>query len=153
LSTPAADMQAVPVDRGEVQWAEVAAVYRRHHELSQGDRADRLRAEADFWWAWETVDDAVQNGSLPLAVVDALVRDPEGDSDYRGYVAAGVLEDLLTEHPESYAHAFAEKARSSGAWLEALRGVWLDLAEWTVLPEELRQLVPPPRATDPAPGG
>lgn len=125
------------------------SAYRRHYELSRGDRAARLRAEAEFWWAWKTVDEAVEGGSLPVAVVDALVCDPVGGSDYRGYVAAGPLEDLLRGHPAAYVPAFAEKARTSDAWAEALRGVWLDRAEWTALPEELRRLIPEPPVAEP----
>jgi hypothetical protein len=35
------------------------------------------------------VSNAVRDGAIPLTVVDALVCDPDGDSDYRAYVAAG----------------------------------------------------------------
>jgi hypothetical protein len=91
------------------------------------------------------VSTAARTGNLPLPVLDALVGDPDGDSDYRVYVGAGPLEDLLRNHPHSYAEAIAERAATSAAWTEALTGVWLHHAEWTALPERLRRRVPQPQ--------
>ncbi len=136
------------MNRGEVRWDDVMPAYRRHYEFSTGDRQDRLRAEEDHRWAYETVSDAVRDGALPLTVLDALVCDPDGDSDYRAYIAAGPVEYLLKSHADTYAHAFAERARINDSWAEALRGVWLDSADWTALPENLRRLIPEPRTTD-----
>lgn len=133
----------------ETRWDEVVPVYRRHHELATGGRQDRLLA-ADSFWAWEAVNDAALDGSLPMAVLDALVCDPDGDSEYRSYIGAGPLEDLLNRHPVTYALAVAERARTSGLWAEALSGVWLSPAEWTALPDQLRQWVLEPRPADSA---
>lgn len=133
----------------ETRWDEVVRAYRRNYELATGDRQDRLRA-ADSSWAWETVNDVALDGSIPLSVLDALVCDPGGDTDYRGYIGAGPLEDLLKGHPETCAQAFAERARASGFWAEALSGLWLNPAEWRALPEQLRRWVPEPRSADPA---
>jgi len=129
------------------QWTEVIPAYRRRYELATGERQDRLHA-ADSLWAWETVSDAASKGSLPLPVLDALVCNLDGGPDYRVYVGAGPLEDLLRGHADRYAQAIAERARTSAFWAEALSGVWLNPAEWAALPEQLRQSVPEPRDAD-----
>lgn len=138
------------VDQGDTQWGDVISAYRRYYKRSQGDREDRLRAEQEDWWAWEAVDDAVRGGTIPLTVLDALVCDPDGDSEYRAYVAAGPLEDSLKWHSDRYARPFADRGRTNDAWADALRGVWLDAAEWAALPDDLRRLVPQPATTDAA---
>jgi hypothetical protein len=82
------DMQGDAVNRSETQWGDVVSAYRLHYELSMGERQERLRSEESDW-AYEAVSNAVRDGAIPLTVVDALVCDPDGDSDYRAYVAAG----------------------------------------------------------------
>ena len=139
--------QNASVAQDPTRWSEVIPAYRRRYELAIGGCQDRRRA-ADSLWAWETVRDAAQTGSLPLPVLDALVSDLAGGTDYRVYVGAGPLEDLLRRHAESYAQAFAERAGTSALWAEALSGVWLNPAEWTALPEQLQQWVPDPRDAD-----
>lgn len=141
--------QDAEVPQEATRWSEVIPAYRRHYELANGERQDRLRA-ADSLWAWETVTDAALNGSLPMPVLDALVTDPGGDGDYRGYIGAGPLEDLLKSHADTYAQAFAERAGTSALWGEALSEVWLNPAEWRALPEQLRKWVPEPRPADAA---
>lgn len=129
------------------QWSEVIPAYRRRYELATGERQHRLLAAGSLW-AWETVSDAASKGSLPLPVLDALVSDLAGGTDYRFYVGAGPLEDLLRRHADGYAQAFAERARTSAFWAEALNGVWLSPAEWAALPVQLRLCIPEPRDAD-----
>ena len=136
--------QNASVAQDATRWSEVIPAYRRRYELATGERQDRLLAGGSLW-AWETVSDAASNGSLPLPVLDALVSDVAGGTAYRVYVGAGPLEELLRRHADRYAQAFAERARTSALWAEALSGVWLNPAEWTALPEQLRQWVPEPR--------
>jgi hypothetical protein len=131
------------------RWSDIVPAYRRRYQLATEERHDPLPA-ADGLWAWETVSDAASTGSLPLPVLDALVSDLAGGTDYRVYVGAGPLEDLLRRHADEYAQAFAERARTSAFWAEALSGVWLNPAEWTALPEQLRRWVPEPRDADDA---
>lgn len=138
------------MNSGQPRWDEVVPTYRRYYELSKGDRKDRLRAD-DHWWAWEAVERAVSDGSIPLPVLDALVCDPDGDSDYRGYVAAGPLEDVLKLHADTYAAAIAVRGETQDPWTEALRGVWLDPSGWSSLPESLRRIIPEPRPSGPGP--
>jgi hypothetical protein len=138
------------VNPDESRWDEAISAYRRYYELSGGDRKERLRAD-DHWWAWEAVDEAAREGSLPLAVLDALVCDPAGDSDYRAYVAAGPLEDLLKLHADAFANGFADRIQTEQSWAEALRGVCLDHPEWSALPEKLRSIVAEPRTSDQVP--
>lgn len=134
--------------RDDAQWDEVISAYRRHYELSTGDRRARLSAEQTRW-AYEAVDDAIRDGSLPLSVVDALVCDPDGSSEYRAYVAAGPVEDLLTSDADTYGSAFAQRARLHDHWAEALRGVWLSSTDWAALPEDLRRFIPEPVTSEP----
>jgi hypothetical protein len=137
------------VDQAAVQWSKVTPAYRRYYERARGGRRDRVRSDDD-WWAWEAVAEAARTGQLPLPVLEALVCDPGGDSDYRVYVGAGPLEDLLRGHPNSYAETVAERAGTSAAWAETLTGVWLDHTEWMALPERLRSRMPRPHDGDPA---
>jgi hypothetical protein len=60
------------------------------------------------------------------------------------------LEDLLNEHADVYADAFADRARINDLWAEALGGVWLDATTWTSLPEGLRALIREPPNPNPA---
>ncbi len=121
--------------------ARVATAYRRYYALAQGSRAERLEAEKGDW-AYGQVTDACGDGTLPVEVLDAMLTDPDGDADYRAYVAAGPVEDLLTDHLPSYADAFTDRSRRHRVWAEALTHVWLDRDVWEQLPEQLRRLVP-----------
>jgi hypothetical protein len=132
----------------DLTWADVVPAYRRHHERSSGNGA-----AAASQWAVDLVEDAVRDGDLPVAVLDAMVRDPDGNAEYRAHLAAGPLEDLLAHHTDAYADAFAERCAADPRWAEALAGVWLEAAVWDRLPETLRRIVPEPcRGAPGAPG-
>jgi len=124
--------------------AEILRSYRLGLGLSGGDRASKQLAESEHSWARDAVHDAVDRGDLPLTVLDAMLHDPEGDESYRGYVAAGPIEDLLADHQEAYAGAIAERCRTDPLWAQAVAGIWLDRDWWLSLPEELRRLIPEP---------
>ena len=59
-------------------WNEVAAAFRRHYELSRGNRSERMAANEQLSWAWARIDDGVRDGPLPQVALDALVRDELG---------------------------------------------------------------------------
>lgn len=139
-------------DDGRVR--EVAKAYRRFYQLSTGDRSERGRAD-DYWWSWELVTDGATDGSLPVEVIDALLHHPDADDAFRGYVAAGPMEDALTYHPTTYGPAFAAKCDADSTWADTIDGVWLDDPEWSALPEVLRARIPVHSLTgvaDPHPG-
>jgi hypothetical protein len=125
------------VDWNAAEVAEVAAAYRRQHELSNGNREERLQAD-DYWWAWERVNDAATEGSAPIELLDALLCDPRADSAYRAYIAAGPLEDALRADPLRYGPLFAARCRDDELWAEAVGGAW------DALPADLQALIPEP---------
>ena len=133
---------------------DVVCSYRLLQELSRGDAADRARADAEHSWAWEAVNDAVVDGDLPVQVLDAMLHDPLADDRHRAYVAAGPIEDLLTDHSEEYAVTIAERCDSDRVWAEVVAQVWLEPEDWDALPASLRRRVPdrrvPARRTSPA---
>jgi hypothetical protein len=121
--------------------SEVADAYRWYYRLSTGDRSERVRAD-DYWWSCELVNDGVTDGSLPLEVLDALIHHADADDEFRGYVAAGPIEDALTYQPATYGPAFAARCSTDATWAETVEGVWLDDQEWSALPEDLRARIP-----------
>lgn len=120
---------------------EVVDAYERYYRLSTGGRDERRSAE-DYWWSWEVVTEGVTDGTLPLEVLDALVHHRNGDAEFRGYVAAGPIEDALTDHPTSYGPMIAARCSSDASWAEAVESVWLSDQEWSALPEDLRRRIP-----------
>lgn len=132
----------------EVVWS-----YRMFDELSRGSTHDRQRADAEHWWAWETVNRAVLDGNLPIEVLDEMLHDPDADHAHRVYVAAGPIEDLLSDHPEDYADLIAERCRTDRVWASTVEHVWLEPDDWRELPESLRRLVPGPSGSSSRGGG
>ncbi|WP_369132094.1 DUF6869 domain-containing protein [Modestobacter sp. I12A-02662] len=132
----------------DLTWADAVPAYRRHHELSRGGGD-----AGGHRWALDRVEDAVRDGDLPVDVLDAMVRDPDGDAEYLAHLAAGPLEDLLAHHTDAYADAFTERCAADPRWVEALGGVWLEAATWDRLPAALQRIVPEPcRRVPAAPG-
>lgn len=133
-----------------MQWndeaiTDVVRAYRTNYALGQGDRQERAEAAERHFWAWETVDCAVREGTLPFEVIDAMLHDPLGDDRYRSYVAAGPIEDMLRTQPERYTDEVAARCRVDVVWAETVGGVWLDRRTWEALPEPLRQLIVEPQ--------
>ncbi|MFS0699705.1 hypothetical protein AB6N24_06995 [Cellulomonas sp. 179-A 4D5 NHS] len=133
-----------------MQWddetiTDVVRAYRTNYELGQGDRQERAEAAERHFWAWETVNGAVGEGTLPVEVIDAMLHDPSGDDGYRSYVAAGPIEDMLRRQPERYTDEVAARCRVDAVWAETVDGVWLDRRTWEALPEPLRELIIEPQ--------
>ncbi len=124
--------------------AEIVRSYRRQHELSQGSAEDRLVADRDHWWAWDAVHAAVRDGDLPIEVLDAMLLDPQADDRHRAYVAAGPIEDLLSDYADEYEDDIAERCRTDRVWADAVAHVWLEREDWEALPDVLRRLIPNP---------
>lgn len=119
--------------------AELAHVLRRLVELSEGDRAQRLEAERWEPAVLERFREEVDDGSLPLAVLDALLA----EDDLHGYLAAGPVEDLLDNHPSTYGVPIAERARQDPRWSAALGGAIVAEHALRLLPAELRRRLSP----------
>jgi len=120
---------------------EVVAAIRRYRELSEGDRAARLQAD-EYWWAIDAVLVDTLNGTIPIDAIDAMLHHPDADNDFRGYLAAGPIEDVLIDHPATYGSAVAALCREDPIWADTVKGIWLNAQEWAALPEELRQFIP-----------
>ncbi len=131
--------------------ADVVEAYREHwHEHDEPDAARRRAARLRHEWVMDVVwsasmghDDAEGD---PVELVDALLADPLGDERYAFYVAAGPIEDHLTNHPEPDLDRVETRRRTDPRWAFALRGVWMDRAGWERLPAGLREAVPEPAA-------
>jgi hypothetical protein len=124
--------------------ADVVRSYRLQHELSQGSDGDRRIADRDHWWAWDAVHLAVRDGDLPVEVIDAMLHDPEADDWHRAYVAAGPIEDLLSDYADEYEDAIADRCRTDSVWARTVEHVWLEREDWEQLPDILRRLIPGP---------
>lgn len=106
--------------------AAVVSAFREHYRLGDGDRQERLAAQAHDW-AWEFVNDSVrEKRPALLALLDALIEVPDADRAYLAYLGAGPLEDLLGEDAARWDEALAQRCRLSANWREALMGVVLD---------------------------
>lgn len=103
----------------------LAQAYWRHHQMSGGERAQRVAADG-HWWAVEAVEDAVRTRAVGQVVdlLDQLLGAPQADPVFLG---AGPLEDLLTAHPEAAASVAERCERSPHAplWRRAVAAVWL----------------------------
>jgi hypothetical protein len=122
--------------------ATVARSFRLNHTLGQGDRESRQQAIAEHSWAWEAVSEEAADGSLPLEVVDAMLRDPMGDAEYRAFVAAGPIEEILSQWPDRYGEPIAARCRSDHLWSDAMHDVSLDEREARLVPIDLQVLLP-----------
>ena len=138
--------QAMPWDASSE--TEVVASYRLQFVLSRGDKADRQAADRDHWWAWEAIEAAISDATLPVGVLDALLHDPDADDEYRAYVAAGPIEELLGKHGSAYAEPIQARCGSDSVWAWTVGNVWLGREEWLSLPTLLRGLVPEPVAAE-----
>lgn len=115
----------------------------RYHQMSGGDRAQRLAAD-EHWWAVGAVHDAVRARPVGEVVemLDQLLGAPEADAVSIG---AGPLETLLHERPEA-ADAVARLCQSSpptSRWRAAIAAVWLTGHRHDRLPALARFLPPP----------
>lgn len=118
--------------------AAVVAAFREHYRLGEGDRQERVAAQA-LDWAWDVVHDSVREISPELlALLDALIEVPDADRAYLAYVGAGPLEDLLNEDAARWDEALGQRCRLSANWREALMGVDLDRRQRA----RLRDLLP-----------
>ena len=106
----------------------VVSAYWRFHELCQGDREQRLAAEAGVGsWAWEAVEEAMQESDdQVLHLLDALLRAPEADPCYLG---AGPIEELLYAHGPRWQEEIAQRCRTLAIWRNALTCVSLNDSE------------------------
>lgn len=101
--------------------------------------------EADeYWWAWETVHEGVSEGTLPIGVLDALLHHQEADDEFRGYVAAGPIEDALVYQVATYGTDIAERCATDPVWVQVMGGIWVSDLEWAALPRTLQARVPIP---------
>lgn len=127
------------------------AFYRLYCAHDDGSPRPSHDAEP-LWWAWEWVDRQLGDRAAAVGVLDLLLHEPGVADDYRHYVAAGPLEDVLAEGDAEVLEAIALRCRQDPSWAAAAAGVWLGRYEWTRLPELLRRFVPePPDASPTAP--
>lgn len=129
----------------EDEMSELVAAYFAYWALTYADPPASRAVRNEHWWAVEQVQDAELDGTLPVDVLDALFRAPDGDAAYRSYVAAGPLEVLLEHHPHLYNAAIADRCRVDPLWAEVAGGVWLTSERWRDLPETLQRLIPEPK--------
>lgn len=122
----------------------VAAAYRREHAALSGGPHGRPSSGDEHRWASVRLEDACLEGVLPLAALDALLHDPDGDDLYRAYVAAGPIEDVLRLHPDRYAEAVASRCASDRRWAESVQSVCMSREQWEGLPDHLRAFIPTP---------
>jgi len=111
----------------------VVTAFWRFHELGQGDRQQRLAAEAGVHsWAWDAVEDALaESADQVLVLLDALLQAPAADPCCLG---AGPIEELLVTHGPKWQQDVALRCRTSSTWRDALPCVWLSEAEVKQVP-------------------
>ena len=100
-------------------FADLSTAYWRHHQLSQGDRHERLAAQ-EYFWVWDVVGTATWE--LPaesLQMIDAILHHPDADPVL---VGAGPIEDLLSEPAQWKKSQSAAEQMRSGArrWVTRL---------------------------------
>ena len=84
------------------------------------------KANSELFWAWEQVNEAVQNSPeegwpLILALVDSAPNDP-----ILANVAAGPLEDLIVQHGEQFIERIEVMARQNAKFRKSLTGAWCE---------------------------
>jgi hypothetical protein len=121
----------------------LSAAYWRHHQLSQGNRQERLASE-EFFWAWDAVSTATwESPEESLEMIDAILHHPDADPVL---VGAGPVEDLLSDAPH-VVEEIARRCRTDALWREAVGHAIID----DPIPESIIPYAMRPHS-EPAPG-
>jgi hypothetical protein len=109
--------------------------------LSEGTRAERLRAQAEVGVS-EEVRSCVEHDADPLPLLDALVAQAVASGDERlvTWLGAGPVEEAIVRRPE-LAGRIAARCRAEAAWSEVVRGAWVEERRARDLPAPLSALV------------
>jgi hypothetical protein len=100
----------------------LSAAYWRHHQLSQGNREERLASE-EYFWAWDAVQTATwESPEESLAMIDAILHHADADPVL---VGAGPIEDLLSA-PAQMVEEIARRCRTDALWREAVGHAIID---------------------------
>ncbi|WP_454729927.1 hypothetical protein [Cellulosimicrobium protaetiae] len=130
---------AAPHDRETVEG--LARRYLSWLLLTEGTRAERLRAEAEVGVS-EEVRSRVEHDADPLPLLDALVAQAvaRGDERLVARLGAGPVEEAIVGRPD-LAGRIAARCRAEPAWSEVVRGAWVDEHRARDLPATLSVLV------------
>ncbi|MFD4993161.1 hypothetical protein ACFWH7_17635 [Cellulosimicrobium cellulans] len=132
-------VRAAPLDRETVE--SLARRYLGWLLLTEGTRAERLRAEAEVRVS-EEVWSSVEHDADPFPLLDALVAQAVTSRDERlvAWLGAGLVEEAVVGRPD-LAGRIAARCRAEPAWSEVVRGTWVDERRARDLPAPLRALV------------
>lgn len=125
---------------------EVVAGWWRYHQMTGGNRQERLASD-EWYWAWEEVSSMVEKH--PVDAIEVLVELAEAapSSAELGAVGAGPIEDLIYWHHavlgspggRPLVEALGEASRRSPSFRQALGSVWYDSDE---VPDNVRDQIP-----------
>jgi len=109
--------------------------------LTEGTRAERLRAEAEVGVSVE-VWSRVEHDADPLPLLDALVAQAAASEDERlvTRLGAGIVEEAILGRPD-LAGRIAARCRAEPTWSEVVRAAWVDERQARDLPAPLPALV------------
>ncbi|MBE9939211.1 hypothetical protein [Cellulosimicrobium cellulans] len=109
--------------------------------LTEGARAERLRAEAEAGVP-EEVRSVVEHDADPLPLLDALVAQAVASGDERlvTRLGAGIVEEAIVGRPD-LAGRIAARCRAEPTWSEVVRGAWVEERRARDLPDPLPALV------------
>ncbi|UKJ62463.1 hypothetical protein H1Q78_11775 [Cellulosimicrobium cellulans] len=132
-------VHAAPHDRETVEG--LARRYLSWLLLTEGTRAERLRAEAEVEVS-EEARSCVEHDADPLPLLDALVAQAVASEDERlvTRLGAGLVEEAVVGRPD-LADRIAARCRAEPSWSEVVRGAWADERRARDLPAPLRALV------------
>jgi len=104
--------------------------------LGDGDPEVGAEADANGWWAYETVAYSVHHN--PEEAWPIILRLVElAPDEVLGQIAAGPLEDLLACHPYQVVDRVEAQARTDRRFRRCLSGVW----GWYSIPEDVQERI------------
>jgi hypothetical protein len=121
--------------------------YRFYAQLQRaGLDGEELASELSwFEWSSSTVIDRTVAHRDVLPLLDELVAQGVGDSEFLSWLGAGPIEDVLRDPDVRWSAAMAmeieDRARRDSAWDEAVRSVWCTPEDVARLPRGLQERV------------
>ena len=107
--------------------AELVKAYWEQRRRANSDDRDTRRTADELWWAWEAVEDRVQEDPDNVVVLLVELADAAPDNDALAYLGAGPVENLLRDGDSQVMYDRVEGwARRNENFRKALGCAWFD---------------------------
>jgi hypothetical protein len=101
--------------------------------LAHAEAVAHQRKDTSFW-AFNELSDLIRDDPDGAWQITVELVGRASDDETLGYVAAGALEDLLSQHPVAMIGRVESRARQDARFRKAVARVW----GWTRIPKDIR---------------